>query len=142
MIAMAVSDTVGRLDLVEREVPSPAAQEVLVRVRACGVCRTDLHVVDRDLPGVRPGLIPGHEIVGVIERLGADVTGLNRSACRRTRFTYLRTCLFADGPKICATQASPATRAMQDTERHRRQSLLLPLPEGYGDASRPLLCAG
>ena len=48
---------------------------MLVRVRACGVCRTDLHVVDDELPDIEVPRVPGHEIVGTIERLGDDTTG-------------------------------------------------------------------
>ena len=55
--------------------PVPAANQVLVRVAACGVCRTDMHVADGELPEPKPPIIPGHEIVGSIEGLGADVTG-------------------------------------------------------------------
>jgi propanol-preferring alcohol dehydrogenase len=54
-------------------IPEPSAKEVLVRVAACAVCRTDLHVVDGELPNPKLPLIPGHEIVGRIERLGATV---------------------------------------------------------------------
>jgi propanol-preferring alcohol dehydrogenase len=53
--------------------PEPKPGEVRLRVEACGVCRTDLHVVDGELPAVRPPLVPGHEVVGRIDRLGADV---------------------------------------------------------------------
>lgn len=55
-------------------VPAPGPGEVLVRVAACGVCRTDLHVVDGDLPGPKPHVIPGHEVVGTVEALGAGVS--------------------------------------------------------------------
>ncbi|MEU2620765.1 zinc-binding alcohol dehydrogenase family protein [Streptomyces sp. NPDC007157] len=61
------------LRLVERPVPEPGADELLVRVRACGVCRTDLHVSEGDLPVHRPGVTPGHEVVGVVAGLGAEV---------------------------------------------------------------------
>ena len=46
---------------------------MLIRVGACGVCRTDLHVVDGDLPNPKPDIVPGHEIIGRIEALGAGV---------------------------------------------------------------------
>src|SRR5260370_7499040 len=46
--------------------PEPKPGQVLVRVRACGVCRTDLHIVEGDLPPSRPGVIPGHQIVGEV----------------------------------------------------------------------------
>ncbi|MGW7243328.1 zinc-binding alcohol dehydrogenase family protein [Streptomyces sp. NPDC054804] len=61
------------LRLVERPVPVPGADELLVRVRACGVCRTDLHVTEGDLPVHRPGVTPGHEVVGVVAGLGPEV---------------------------------------------------------------------
>ncbi len=60
----------GPLVRVDKEVPEPAAGEVRLRVRACGVCRTDLHVTEGDLPVHRTRVTPGHEIVGIVERLG------------------------------------------------------------------------
>lgn len=56
--------------------PEPGSGQVLIRVEACGVCRTDLHVVDHDLNEPKVPLVPGHEIVGRIERLGPKVEGL------------------------------------------------------------------
>ena len=58
------------------EVPSPVAGpgDILVRVEACGCCRTDLHVVEGDLPSRRLPLIPGHQVVGMVEAIGAGVT--------------------------------------------------------------------
>jgi propanol-preferring alcohol dehydrogenase len=58
---------------VDRPVPRPGPQQVLVRVAACGVCRTDLHVVDGELPDATLPLVPGHEIVGTIVDIGDDV---------------------------------------------------------------------
>ena len=63
----------GKLDAVDCELPTPGPWEVLVRVLACGVCRTDLHVVDGDLPEPTIPIVPGHEIVGRIERVGEQV---------------------------------------------------------------------
>ena len=54
--------------------PEPGPEEVLVRVAACAVCRTDLHVVDGELPEPKLPLIPGHEIVGRVEKAGAQGT--------------------------------------------------------------------
>jgi propanol-preferring alcohol dehydrogenase len=72
-----VLDAIGQaLQLQEWPDPQPGPGEVRLRVEACGVCRTDLHVVDGELPNVRPPLIPGHEIVGVVDGLGPGVTGL------------------------------------------------------------------
>ena len=58
------------LRLVDRATPTPGEGEVRVRVRACGVCRTDLHVTEGELPVRRPGVVPGHQVVGVVEALG------------------------------------------------------------------------
>lgn len=65
----------GQLALVERPVPRPSADELLVRVIACGVCRTDLHVLDGDLPVHRPHVTPGHEAVGVVVDAGPGCAG-------------------------------------------------------------------
>lgn len=69
----------GRLVAVERERPVPRADEVVVRVEVCGVCRTDLHLADGDLPARAPGRIPGHEIVGEVVEVGCDVTRFARN---------------------------------------------------------------
>src|SRR5215469_9689765 len=62
----------GGEPLVAREspVPKPGAGELLLKVLACGVCRTDLHVTEGDLPPHRPGVTPGHEVVGQVAALG------------------------------------------------------------------------
>lgn len=86
----------GLMRAVDREDPTPGPGEALVRVSTCGVCRTDLHVVEGDLPVHRPGVVPGHEVVGVVERLGpgsgrfslGDRIGVAwlRRTCGRCRF--------------------------------------------------------
>src|SRR5690349_9188762 len=58
------------------ETPRPGLGQVLLQVRACGVCRTDLHVVDGELSEPKLPLVPGHEIVGVVAALGPGVAGL------------------------------------------------------------------
>jgi propanol-preferring alcohol dehydrogenase len=60
------------LGYAEAPVPQPGSGEVLVRVRACGVCRTDLHVVEGDLPPRKSPVIPGHQVVGIVERQGEN----------------------------------------------------------------------
>ncbi|MDF3145083.1 alcohol dehydrogenase catalytic domain-containing protein, partial [Streptomyces sp. T21Q-yed] len=67
----------GALRLVEKPVPVPGDDELLVRVRASGVCRTDLHVVEGDLPVHRPGVTPGHEVVGEVAGCGAAAHGFD-----------------------------------------------------------------
>src|SRR5689334_21195007 len=74
MQAMILERPGEPLRLMERSDPRPAAGEVRVRVAACGVCRTDLHVVDGELPDPKLPIIPGHEIVGRIDMLGRGVS--------------------------------------------------------------------
>jgi propanol-preferring alcohol dehydrogenase len=74
--AMMLAAPHAPLALIERDVPVPGAHEVLVRVDACGVCRTDLHIVDGELTQPRLPLVPGHEIVGHVEALGPGVATL------------------------------------------------------------------
>jgi propanol-preferring alcohol dehydrogenase len=76
MRAWKTRDVPGRLELTEVSVPEPGAGEVLVKVEACGVCRTDLHVIDQELPVHRPGVIPGHQVVGIVEAVGSAVVEL------------------------------------------------------------------
>ncbi len=73
MKAMVLSRPGTPLEYTEIPVPEPDASQVLVRVHACGVCRTDLHVVDGDLPEPKLPLVPGHEIVGTVEKTGSRV---------------------------------------------------------------------
>jgi propanol-preferring alcohol dehydrogenase len=76
------------LRLIEQERPRPQADEILVRVSVCGVCRTDLHVAEGDLPPKHPRIIPGHEVVGVVEEAGAACTRFRPGA--RVGIPWLR----------------------------------------------------
>lgn len=76
MRAWRTSPAAGVLEFAERVVPEPGADEVLVEVEACGVCRTDLHVIDQELPVRHPGVVPGHQVVGIIRGAGAAVRHL------------------------------------------------------------------
>ncbi len=76
MRAMVLEQPGTPLKLVERPDPQPADGEVRVRVAACGVCRTDLHVVDGELPNPKLPIVPGHEIVGYVETVGNGVDAL------------------------------------------------------------------
>jgi propanol-preferring alcohol dehydrogenase len=71
--AMVLAAPGARLVMTERAVPRPASDEVLLRVEACGVCRTDLHIVDGELARPTLPLVPGHEVVGRVEALGPAV---------------------------------------------------------------------
>jgi len=76
MHAMVLAARGAKLTPLERPDPVPGLGQVRIKVSACGVCRTDLHVVDGELPDIPYPIIPGHEVVGRVEALGAGVTGL------------------------------------------------------------------
>ena len=78
------------LERVTVEVPRPGPGELLVAVRACGVCRTDLHVTEGDLPVHRPGVIPGHEVVGEVDRNRSAMTGDEFAVGDRVGIAWLR----------------------------------------------------
>jgi propanol-preferring alcohol dehydrogenase len=71
--AMVLPEAGSALELEHRPMPKPKADELLVAVTACGVCRTDLHVVDGDLPDLHRAVVPGHEIVGRVAAIGQGV---------------------------------------------------------------------
>lgn len=73
MKAMVLHEVGKPLELVERPDPEPKAEELRVRIEACAVCRTDLHVVDGDLPNPKLPLVPGHEVVGIVDAVGEGV---------------------------------------------------------------------
>jgi propanol-preferring alcohol dehydrogenase len=75
MRAMVLDRPGAELTLRERAVPVPGPEQVLLRVRACGVCRTDLHIIDGELTDPALPLVLGHQIVGTVERLGEEVAG-------------------------------------------------------------------
>src|SRR5215469_13877627 len=76
MKAMLLDKPVHPLRMAGVPTPEPGAGQVLLRVCACGVCRTDLHVVDGELTHPKLPLVPGHEIVGVVEKIGPGVSGV------------------------------------------------------------------
>ena len=134
---------------VELADPQPGAGEVRVAVAACGVCRTDLHVVDGELPHPKLPIIPGHEIVGRVDAVGAGVTGL--AAGMRVGIPWLgHTCgscpyCLQGSENLCdrplftgyTRDGGYATATVADAR------YVFPLPEGRNDvATAPLLCAG
>jgi propanol-preferring alcohol dehydrogenase len=137
------------LSLVDLPRPVPGAGEVLVRVRACGVCRTDLHILDGDLREPALPLVPGHQIVGVVEQCGADVSEL--TAGQRVGIPWLgATCGRCD---YCLSGAENLCESARFTGYHRDGGYAefaladadhcLPIPDAYSDErAAPLLCAG
>ena len=139
----------GQVEAVETDKPVPGPTEVLVKVLACGVCRTDLHVVDGELPNPTIPVVPGHEIVGRIEAVGREVTtlapetrigipwlGWSCGACEFCRSGRENLC-----PNARCTgyqlNGGYAQYAVADA------SFCFPLPDTYDDVHvAPLLCAG
>ena len=135
-----VLDAPGRpLREAELPDPEPGPGQILLEVRACGVCRTDLHVVDGELPNPKLPLVPGHQVVGVTpegRRLGVPWLGWTCGECRYCRSGRENLC---DRALFTGYQLDGgyAERIVAD-ERY-----CFPLPEGYPDAqAAPLLCAG
>jgi alcohol dehydrogenase, propanol-preferring len=149
MRAMLFEKTHQPLRMAEVPIPKPGVGQVLVRVRACAVCRTDLHVVDGELSMPKLPLIPGHEIVGIVEEKGTGVdrfkigdrvgipwlgwtcgicsycVGGHENLCDQARFTGYT----IDGGYAEYTVAD--------------QRFCFAIPDSYGDAeAAPLLCAG
>ncbi len=134
--------------LVARDVPVPAPgqDELLVRVRACGVCRTDLHVAEGDLPIHRPAVVPGHEVVGtVVTAAGGfaegDLVGIAwlRSTCGTCRFCV------RGRENLCPSSRYTGWDADGGYAEYAvvPAAFALPLPAGYSDSElAPLLCAG
>lgn len=144
-----ISKAGGDFEIVEREIPNPAAGQVRIKVQACGVCHSDVLVKEGGWPGLQYPRVPGHEVAGVIDELGAGVTrwkkgqrvgvgwfgGVDNTceSCRRGDFMNCRNLKVAgisyDGGyqqyMIAPTEAVAA------------------MPESLGDAeAAPLLCAG
>ena len=139
----------GPLVLVDRPPPAPGAGEVGVRVSVCGVCRTDLHLAEGDLPPHRPRVVPGHEIVGVVEALG---TGAARFAVGdRVGIAWLRhTCGLCawcrrGDENLCV---APRFTGWDDDGGYAEHAVVdeayaYALPAGFDDErAAPLLCAG
>jgi propanol-preferring alcohol dehydrogenase len=140
----------GPLDRVTVEVPRPGSGELLVAVHACGVCRTDLHIAEGDLPVHRPDVIPGHEVVGEVAEVGPD-TGDEFTIGDRVGIAWLRhtcgQCKFCvrGQENLCAESRYTGW----DADGGYAEFATVPaafahhLPTGYSDTElAPLLCAG
>lgn len=139
----------GVIERVELPVPVPEADEVLVRVHVCGVCRTDLHVRDGDLPPHRERVVPGHEAVGEVVAVGARVTG--PSVGTRVGIPWLRrtcgVCRYCTRGQENLCPSSLYTGWDADGGYAQYATVPAPyayeLPGGYSDEElAPLLCAG
>lgn len=137
------------LTLTDRPTPEPAAGEIRVRVEVCGVCRTDLHLIEGDLEVRRPGVVPGHEVVGRVEGRGSGasrfrvgdrvgIAWLNK-ACGECRFCVKRAENLCLEPRFTGW----------DVDGGYAESVVVPEAFAYALSDRmsardaaPLLCAG
>jgi propanol-preferring alcohol dehydrogenase len=137
------------LRLAELPTPVPGPGELRVRVRVCGVCRTDLHIVEGELPLPRLPLVPGHQIVGVVDAVGSGVTRFREGDRVGIPWVY-STC---GECAYCRKGAENLCERGQFTGYHAdggyaeamvaRESFAYPLPANFADlAAAPLLCAG
>jgi propanol-preferring alcohol dehydrogenase len=149
MRAMVLTAPGTPLRMQERGDPLPGEGQIRVEISACGVCRTDLHVVDAELPGIKYPIVPGHEIVGFVDLLGPDVTthrvgdrvgipwlGYTCGVCRYCREGMENLC---DRPLFTGytRDGGFATHTIADSR------FAFPLGEDGDDVSiAPLLCAG
>ena len=149
MHAMVLRSARTALEFTQLDDPHPGEGQVAVKVHACGVCRTDLHVVDGELPEARSPVIPGHEIVGTVAGVGDGVTALavgdrigipwlgsTCGACRYCRAGQENLC---DAPQFtgCTIDGGYAEYAVADSRYCFR------LPAGFSDNElAPWLCAG
>ena len=140
MVQMRLHAPGTRLAREAQEPPKPQAGQVLVKVSACGVCRTDLHLVDGELLACRHPITPGHEVVGTIvgsgRRVGIPWLGWTCGECEYCRSGRENLCVRACFTG-CHLDGGYADYAVAD------ERFCLPIPERYGDAeAAPLLCAG
>ena len=149
MRCMVIDRPHALLRVEEREIPSAGPGQILIRVHACGVCRTDLHVLDGELPQARYPIIPGHEIVGEVAALGEGVGGFAPGervgvpwlgwTCGKCRYCLAGQENLCDFARFtgCSIDGGYAGFTVADARFCFR------LPAKYSDTeAAPLLCAG
>ena len=149
MKAMVLSEPGQPLELRDLEIPKPGPGQVLLKVHACGVCRTDLHVADGDLTEPKLPLILGHEIVGTVEEAGDQVTDLSPGqrigvpwlghACGQCRYCRDGRENLCDHPGFTGYQLDGGYA--EYTVADARYCFPIPDPYDHAEAA-PLLCAG
>ncbi|MGB7280652.1 MAG: zinc-dependent alcohol dehydrogenase family protein [Candidatus Acidiferrum sp.] len=137
------------LQFTDMPVPNPTEGGVLIRVRACGVCRTDLHVIEGELPPKKSPVIPGHQVVGIVEKLGE---GSRRFALgARVGVAWLHhtdgTCMYCRMGEENLCDAPTFTGYSVDGGYAEYvaapEDFIYAIPEGFQDEqAAPLLCAG
>jgi propanol-preferring alcohol dehydrogenase len=137
------------LEFTDVPLPEPGEGEILVRVRMCGVCRTDLHVVEGELPPVKSPVIPGHQAVGVVEKSGRG--GRRFAPGARVGVAWLHhadgTCVYCKrgAENLCDHPTFTGYTVDGGYAEYvlAAEDFVYPIPEGFGDEqAAPLLCAG
>lgn len=137
------------LKLSEIDVPIPSFDEVLIRVSYCGICHTDLHVIEGELPPKKLPLIPGHQIVGVVEETGENVKELKKgdrvgvawlhSSCGKCKYCLKGMENLCDSPEFTGYTVDGGYAEYTLS----KEEFTYKIPENFSDAdSAPLLCAG
>lgn len=149
MFAMTVDPSSAKLQPASKPVPQAIGWEVVVRVLACGVCRTDLHIIDGELPARRANLVPGHEVVGQVtangpqarrfalgQRIGIPWLG---RACGECPFCAMARENLCDEPVFTGYDRDGGFAEYAAAD----ERFCFALPDRYDDAhAAPLLCAG
>ena len=149
MRAMVLTKQGSPLEMSDLPAPEPGPHQILLDVIACGICRTDLHVVDGDLREPKLPLVPGHQIVGTVRGLGESVSGFEigqrvgvpwlGGCCGHCQFCQGSQENLCDEPKFTGYQVDGgfAEQTVADSD------FCFPIPEGYDSLqAAPLLCAG
>jgi D-arabinose 1-dehydrogenase-like Zn-dependent alcohol dehydrogenase len=149
MMVAQVSKAGGNFEIVEREIPEPRAGEVRIKVQACGVCHSDVLTKEGLWPGIEFPRVPGHEVAGVIDEVGAAVSEWKRGqrvgvgwhgghdgTCRECRRGDFRNCQNA---KVCGISYDGGYQQYMLAPREA----VAAIPDSLSDAeAAPLLCAG
>jgi len=137
------------LELVDLLIPEPDSEEILLRVKVCGVCHTDLHTLEGELPEVKLPIIPGHQVVGVVEKLGKNTTRFKEgdrlgvawlySACGKCAFCQ------RENENLCETARFTGYHVYGGYAEYIvvPEKFAYPIPEIFSnEEAAPLLCAG
>jgi len=149
MKAMCLQQPGAALTAVEMAMPKPGPRQLLIEVLACGVCRTDLHLVDGELPDIRFPIVPGHEIVGRVVECGREARGFAlgarvgvpwlASTCRHCRYCISGRENLCEQARFTGYSFDGGYAQFMVAEA----AFCLPIPEQYSNVeAAPLLCAG
>jgi propanol-preferring alcohol dehydrogenase len=149
MRAMILNTPGQPLKLADLPIPKPASDQVLIRVHTCGVCRTDLHVVDGELTQAKLPLVPGHQIVGTVMEVGEKVKRFKGGdrvgvpwlgyTCNHCRYCLANRENLCDNARFTGYQINGGYAEYTVAD----ERFCFPIPSGYPDLqAAPLLCAG